>query len=176
MNKIQNALNLSAHTSLNELFRAASEICPKSRKELLQERREGRYPSFGKKGVMKLCWKTLWAVTLLSWGFGFPNNSQSVDHHLHQNPLIRNDNTVSPGWAIGSVIYEINRAPRVENQVKHFDGMILLVLSIVCFSISLYFSWKQLFLYQDVSKKVTTSAHIQEASALNSSSTDYVVL
>jgi hypothetical protein len=85
-------------------------VCQKSRHTLKSEWKNGSYRPLGKKGIMNLCWKSIWIASVLHWGYGFPLDSKSI---YDTTDTLKNSSTqyTPMGWSIGSVIYEINRFP-----------------------------------------------------------------
>lgn len=111
--KVQRALNLSANATPGDVTAAADQVCAKSRLELRHEWKDPRhtYRVYGKNGVMKLCWKALWAETVLSWGYGFPVHSRAITYTQQRELQNETDTTIPLGWATGSMIYEVNKLP-----------------------------------------------------------------
>lgn len=133
--KIQQALNVSSQATPHELEAAAREVrsnvfltlgiahrktsiqivdvpnwctqvCSTSKAQLRLQKRQGAYNPYDKRAVLKLCWKALWAHTLIQWGYGFNENSTTI---LFARSVGKNDEPVN--WATGSMIFEVNTFP-----------------------------------------------------------------
>ena len=78
--------------------------------------------------MKKLCWKATWSFALLSRGFGFPLDSQQISFAVPAAAApagaadaadaadaaaggFPNEPPVEAGWALGSMIFDVNHYP-----------------------------------------------------------------
>mmetsp|Transcript_1421 Transcript_1421/g.1905 ORF Transcript_1421/g.1905 Transcript_1421/m.1905 type:complete len:555 (+) Transcript_1421:167-1831(+) len=123
-------LQLPSRASLQELYEASERICQMSYEELM-EYNENNIRSVTEEEAKDFCFRSAYAYTLLSDGYGF-----SLENTITATNVV-NGQKVS--WAVGAMLYEINTLPwkiavaddqliRLHPFHVHVTGMILVSL------------------------------------------------
>eukprot|EP00915_Cephaloidophora_sp_WS-2016_P006192 GHVH01008165.1.p1 GENE.GHVH01008165.1~~GHVH01008165.1.p1 ORF type:complete len:315 (-),score=44.77 GHVH01008165.1:124-1068(-) len=101
--KVVDALKLPKNPSLETFQQKVAQVCNEDFTKLSSVAKNGGYGIFDEAKVHKLCWKSLWAYTFLVDGLKFPADSQAITFA----PI----DSEEASWALGSMIYEVNRLP-----------------------------------------------------------------
>lgn len=115
-----NFLNLPNRTTLRILQNATMHLCSMSSSEL-EAFNNGRLDP---DESIKTCFQSVYAFELLSTGFGF-----HLDDNITATDVV---NGQKIGWALGSMLYEINTLPWIYIP-KRYDGMRIMSEAVIAF-------------------------------------------
>ncbi|PFH37604.1 GDA1/CD39 (nucleoside phosphatase) family protein [Besnoitia besnoiti] len=142
--KIHGVLGLDNPPTLSQFLESTVAICGHRLKRLKAMRKRGSFRAYGDSSLHKLCWKAVWSFAVLRQGFGFPLESSQI-FFASLNSTDGENDYATPGWALGSMISEVNYFPW-QAPVEQYHGLFHLAAAFLLMSIIL-----AIILYHEVS-------------------------
>ncbi|CDI81307.1 ectonucleoside triphosphate diphosphohydrolase, putative [Eimeria acervulina] len=156
--KVWVALGLPSSPSLSAWREKTKEICSLDSKGLELYRQQNNITSYSPSSMKKLCWKATWSFALLSRGFGFPLDSQQISFAVPAAAApaaaadaadaadaaaggFPNEPPVEAGWALGSMIFDVNHYPWGVPEREDFRFAVVAALALGSTSLAAFLSY-----------------------------------